>query len=162
MKLLLFIIALFIIIYIYCYFIYPNEITILQTNLSDFTFDLLLKRQPLVIEDCVENIIPVIDAWFSYNIVDDVSFETKRLWNINYHKYLLIYSLSDTEVLLYKAGNKVIDDVPDDQEPVLAIQLKQYQSVIVPYRWYYNIKNINDVKLYGIHDYITNIVEYFI
>jgi len=40
--------------------------------------------------------------------------------------------------------------------------LKKTQSIVIPYRWYYNIKNKDDVKLYGIHDYVTYFVDFFI
>jgi len=79
------------------------------------------------------------------------------MWNLNVHKYIFLYSLEDTEILLYQAGNKVKDDVPDNREPVLSITLKKYQSIVVPHRWYYNVPSKNDVKIYGIHDYVTYI-----
>lgn len=158
MKVILLILVI-IIIYIYGYFIYPSDISILQSSLSNFNFNLLLKRQPLVIDDKVKNIIGVIDAWFSYNIIQDHIFNEKRIWNINEYKYLVIYCTNDDDILLYQAGNKVIDDTPDNREPVINIILKQNQFVVIPYRWYYNIKNINSFKLYGIHDYITYILD---
>jgi hypothetical protein len=133
-------------------------VSILQTNLQEFDFNLLLKRQPLVIEDCVKDIVGVINSWFSPNIVQDIVFDNKRIWNINSHKYLCVYALDDAEVLLYAPGHKVIDDTPDNSEPVIAINLKASQSVIVPYRWYFNTKN--NVKLYGIHDYITYLIDF--
>lgn len=151
-----------IIAYVYCYFIHPLHISILQTNLEDFNFNLLLKKQPLVIEDQIKDIINVINSWFSPNIIQDVKYNEKRVWNVNYHKYLYVYALCDTELLLFAPGNKVIDDVPDHNEPVIAIKLKTNQSTIIPFRWYYNIKNIDDMKLYGIHDYVTYVLDFII
>ena len=153
-----YIIILCIIFYVYCYFIYPTNVSILQTTLKEFDFHLLLKRQPLVIEDCIKDVIHVIRSWFSPNIIQDIVYDSKRIWNVNSHKYLYVYALKDTEVLLYAPGHKVIDDNPDNNEPVIAITLRASQSVIIPYRWYYNVKN--DVKLYGIHDYITYAVDF--
>ena len=153
-----YVIILCIIFYVYCYFVFPNNVSILQTSLQEFDFNLLLKRQPLVIEDCIKDVISVINSWFSPNIIQDIMFDTKRIWNINSHKYLFVYALDDTEILLYAPGHKVNDDNPDNSEPVIAIKLKASQSVIVPYRWYYNTKN--NVKLYGIHDYITYLIDF--
>ena len=147
-----------ILIYVYCYFIFPDDIIILQSTLKDFEYNMLLRSQPLVIEDKVKEIIVLMKTWFKGNIIQDINFDHNRIWNINNHKYLLIYTIEDTEVLLYQAGNTVIDDLPDNREPVLSITLKKFQSTIVPYRWYYNISNKNDVKLYGIHDYITYVI----
>jgi len=152
-------VAIFVLLYAYCYFIYPHHISIIQTNLSDFNFNMLLERQPLVIEDNVKDIFTVLNSWFGYNFIQDVEFDNKRIWNINFHKYLYCYTTEDTEILLYKAGNKVNNDVPDNTEPVLAIKLKKNQGVIIPYKWFYNVKNINTMKLYGIHDYITYLMD---
>ena len=152
----------FILAYIYCYFIYPSYISIIQTSLEDFDFNLLLKRQPIVIEDRIKDIINVINSWFSPNIIQDIQFDTKRIWNVNSHKYLYVYTLIDSELLLFAPGNKVTDDVPDSNESVIEIKLKANQSAIIPFRWYYSIKNIDDVKLYGIHDYITYALDFIV
>ena len=161
MKIFIFIV-LVVLLYAYCYFVYPHHISIIQSTLSEFNFNMLLERQPLVIEDTVKDIFMVLNSWFSFNIIQDIEFNQNRLWNINFHKYLYCYSTEDTEILLYKAGNNVTNDTPDNSEPVIAIKLKQKQSLIIPYRWYYNIKNINDVKLYGIHDYVTYVIDVII
>lgn len=161
MKIFIFILLL-VILYAYCYFIYPHHISIIQATLSEFNFNMLLERQPLVIEDNVKDVFAVLNSWFSINIIEDIEFDSKRLWNINFHKYLYCYSTEDTEILLYKAGKTVSGDTPDNTEPVIAIKLKKNQSCIIPYRWYYNIKNINSIKLYGIHDYITYILDIII
>jgi len=157
----IFFIILFIaVIYAYCYFIYPSHISIVQTSLQDFDFNLLLNRQPLVIEDQIKDVLSVISSWFSPNIVQDIQFDKKRTWNINFHKYLYCYATDDTDILLYPPGNKVVNDVPDNREPILAIKLKKNQSLVIPYRWYYNAPT--NVKLYAIHDYMTYILAIII
>lgn len=140
--------------YTYCYFIFPDNITILQCSLDEFDFPYLYRRQPLVIEDYIANVSNIIQIWFSSNIVQNVTLQPKQLWNLNCHKYLYVYAQHDTEILLYGPGKKVENDTPDNSEPVVSIQLKKAQSLIVPYRWYYNI-DLDNVQLYGIHDYIT-------
>jgi len=161
MKIFIFIL-LFVILYAYCYFVYPRHISIIQASLSEFNFNMLLERQPLVIQDNIKDIFTVLNSWFSINIIEDLEFDQNRLWNINFHKYLYCYSTEDTEILLYKAGNTVTGDTPDNTKPVIPIKLKKNQSLIIPYRWYYNIKNINSIKLYGIHDYVTYILDIII
>jgi hypothetical protein len=127
----------------------------LQTNLNDFDFSLLLERQPLVIEDYIVDILAVIKSWFSSNIVQDTVYNDKYDWNQNNHKFMFVYALEDTEILLYPPNKKIINDTPDNDEPIIGIQLKASQSLIIPFKWCYNIKNTNSIKLYGIHDYIT-------
>ncbi len=161
MKLII-IILLIIVAYAYCYFIFPKDVSILQTSIRDFNFDLLNKRQPLVIEDSIPNdMSSLISSWFSPNIVvypvNTVS--DGHSWNINVYKYLLAYAQTDTEILLYQSGQKMVNNMPDINEPVIAIKMKAYQSVVIPYRWYYNIKTKDEYSLYGIHDYITYTVD---
>jgi hypothetical protein len=71
----------------------------------------------------------------------------------------MIYCLEDTEVLLYKAGYPVKNNIPDNKEIIIAVKVKSNHCIIVPYKWYYNIKNNTNIKLYGIHDYITYILN---
>ncbi len=162
MKLYLIITICIILFYIYCYFINPTYISILQTSLQEFDFNMLFKKQPLVIEDKTKNVLSILQAWFSPNIIQDTNYNNDRTWNMNTYKYLYCYALYDTEIFIYSPIKTIIDDKPDTNEPILAIKLKTNQSLIIPYRWYYNIKNNNDIKLYGIHDYITFVLGYFI
>lgn len=155
-----YIIFIIIVVYIYCYFIFPPDISILQTSIDNYDFNMLLKRQPLVLEDHNKKILNVINSLFSGNIIKDVKFDKKYIWNLNVYKYLYIYALNDTEILLYPPKIKVLNDTPNNNEPVVSIMLHKYQSVIIPFRWYYNIKNIEDTKLYGIHDYITYLLDF--
>lgn len=157
-----YIIIICIIFYIYCYFVFPKNISILQSSLDEFNFNMLLKRHPLVIEDTVKDILSLLKLWFSPNIVQNINYDPKRLWNINSHKYLYVYSLENTEILIYPPTKKVVNDLPDNTEPIISIKLKKYQSLVIPYRWYYNINDIDKLKLYGIHDYITYLLDYII
>lgn len=157
MKKIIISIVFILLIYIYCYFIQPPYISVIQTTLNDFDFNLLLNKQPLVVGDKIKDVLVLLNCWFSPNIIQDIEFDNKRHWNINFHKYLFCYATDDTEILLYSSKHKVIDDVADDREPIIAIQLKKSQCLIIPYRWYYNIKN--NSKMYGIHDYITYLLD---
>lgn len=160
MKKILLIILFVAVVYTYCYFIFPSHISILQTSLQDFDFNLLLNRQPVVIEDKIKDVRSVLSSWFSPNIIEDIQFDKKRTWNINFHKYLFCYATDDADILLYPPGNKVVNDVPDNREPIIAVKLKKGQSLVIPYRWYYNAPN--NIKLYGIHDYITYILAFIL
>lgn len=146
-------------IYIYSYFIFPLSIVIIQTTLSDFNFNLLTEKQPIILGDKITDVNTIITSWFKFNIIQDILFNFKYNWNINYHKYLMIYCLEDTEILLYKAGYSVKNNVPDNKEIIVAVKVKENHCIIIPYKWYYNIKNNNNIKLYGIHDYITYILN---
>lgn len=149
--------------YAYCYFIFPDNISILQSSINTFDFNLLYKRQPLVIDDAIADIDSLLKLWFTPNIIQtDITIDSKTIWSLNCYKYCYIHALNDTEVMLCSATSKVTDDIADNNEPVIAIPIKTAQGIIIPYRWHYNIKNNTDVKLYGIHDYMTYILDILI
>ena len=147
--------------YIYCYFIFPISVSILQTTLNDFDFNLLLQRQPLVIGDKIININDIIKLWFSPNIVNNhiLNYTDNDMWLLNNYKYMLAYCINDTELLLYQAGQKIYNNEPDINEPILAIKLTKYQCIIIPFKWYFNIKNNEDIQFIGIHDYVTSFIS---
>lgn len=162
MKIYLYIILIIFILYSLCYFIYPNSIIILQTTLNEFDFNQLLQKQPLVIGDKIIDIDKLINNWFSPNIINKNNLIKNDTWNTNKYKYLFIYSLKDTEILLSKAGTKLIKGFPDENdEIIISIKLYENQGLIIPYRWHYYIDN-NNIKNIGIHDYITYLIQHIL
>jgi len=155
MKLYL-ILLIIIIFYICCYFIFPSNILILQTTITDFNFSLLHSRQPIVITDYLQEKEKLIHSWFNYNIIKDLydNDNDNNDWQQNNYKYLFINANNDTEIIIYKAS--VFFRIPDENEQIIAIKLEKNQSIILPYKWRYYIKNKNDVQMWGINDYITS------
>ena len=155
MKLLIIILTIIIIIYAYCYYIFPNEISILQTDLSNFNFSLLSSRQPIVISDFIQNPLEVINSWFNYNIInsnmnDNNNNNNNNDWIHNNYKYLFINAYDDTEVIIYKAEITKIN--PKAEDNIIIIKLQKNQSLILPFKWKYYSNNINK---WGIDDLIT-------
>lgn len=146
-------------IYASLYFIYKDDIAIHQTNVNNFDFSLLYTKQPLIIEDSIADVNNLIDLWFKANIIDDVY--VTNLWNRNAHKYLLVYaSDNESEITLYHASKKLINNIPENDDSMITIKLKNRKILFIPYRWYYNITG--NVQLYGIHDYITYVISKFL
>ena len=152
MKLLIIILSIIIIIYAYCYYIFPNDITILQTDLSNFNFNLLTARQPIVISDFIQEPSDVIKSWFNYNIINANANANANDndWIHNNYKYLFINANDDTEVIIYKAEITKINPKPEDN--IIIIKLLKNQSLILPFKWKYYATNINKI---GIDDLIT-------
>lgn len=152
MKLLIIILTIIIIIYAYCYYIFPNEISILQTDLSNFNFSLLSSRQPIVISDFIQNPLEVINSWFNYNIINSNMNDNNNNndWIHNNYKYLFINAYDDTEVIIYKAEITKIN--PKAEDNIIIIKLQKNQSLILPFKWKYYSNNINK---WGIDDLIT-------
>jgi hypothetical protein len=149
MKFNLFIII--ILIYICCYFIFPKEIYILQSNISEFNFSSLISRQPIVLIDYLQESEKLINLWFNYNFINQIKIDDN--WIHNKNKYLFINALKDTEIIIYKAT--YFQYIPNENDKIIAIKLQKSQSLIIPYRWNYYL-NSNEVSIWGINDLITS------
>lgn len=152
----IFIIIFIIIIYTLCYYIFPTDITILQTTIEHFNFDLLSTRQPIVISDYLKNPEEIINSWFKYNIInkidddDNDNDENNNDWKQNNNKYLFINANEDTEIIIYKA-ERTKENPPEDGK-IIIIKLEKNQSIILPFKWkYYG----NKIDKWIIDDYIT-------
>lgn len=151
MKLLIIILLIIVLIYAYCYYIFPKEVSILQTDLTNFNFNLLSARQPIVISDFIQDPSEVIKSWFNYNIINpDNNDNNNDDWKHNNYKYLFINATQDTEVIIYKAEITKINPKPEDN--IIIIKLQKNQSLILPFKWKYYSNNINK---WGIDDLIT-------
>jgi hypothetical protein len=138
------------------YYIFPEEITIYQTDLDHFDYNILYKKQLIIIEDDIQNMNTVLSI-FNTNIINE-NVNIHNLWNKNRYKYLLIQSKGISEITLSHPYDKYIDGVTPTQESSLTtIKLKNNKILIIPFNWRYHIDN-NNVNTYAIHDYITYIL----
>ncbi len=151
-KTYLIIFLIFIILYICCYYIHPNSIVILQSNINDFELNNLYEKQPIVIEDKIIDYELLINSWFKQNIKETIP-ETNiinEIWIENKYKYLYINNNSNEDILeIFINNNK-------NNEDILAIKLYPNQSLIMPFKWNYYIPSSSPTpNIIGIHDYIT-------
>ena len=51
------------------YYLHNNEISIYQVNIKNFDFDLLYKKQPIVISEQITDIDTIVGNWFNFNII---------------------------------------------------------------------------------------------
>ena len=59
------------------------------------------------------------------------------------------------QIYLFQIQKKLKFETPTENDIVIDIQLKKDQTLILSFKWYYSLIEKEDVKLYGIHDYIT-------
>lgn len=146
------------ILYSYLYFIHKEDIVLHQTNIYNFDFSLLYNKQPIIIEDRVKELDTILSSWFTQNIVHKYLL-VDELWKKNNYKYTIIYALNDTEITISHPYTNL--EIDDSIYPLTTIKLKNNMFMIIPFKWKYNIKNIKDVVVYGIHDYVTYILDIF-
>lgn len=150
-------------IYIWSYLRFPQHVTVLQTTLRDFNFDMLREKQPLVIQDHVVEFQDLQKRWFGPNFTRAyASPSSHNVWYRNVAKYLVFCAAEEGDIYVYPAGKKMIrtEDgafVPDPQEALLAIHVQPKQVLILPYRWHYLLSIPCDVL--EIHDLITLVVK---
>lgn len=145
------------IVYLRFYFKSPKDVAILQTTLQNFSFEILREKQPLVIQDRIQNLQEIKKTWFKHIVAKDVTLNADELstWYTNKYKYLILHPSSSCEVLLYPASEKLVDGVPPENATLVAIKLAEHQMVIIPYRMHYSISSSINVPGLGVHDYIT-------
>lgn len=142
-------------VWVYVRFAYkvPARVMILQSSLADFDLKMLLEKQPIVIQDRVEDIQPIWNGWFRYNMKSPFEITPEMEWIKNRYKYMLLHGLEDGEVLLCSPGCKTTNGVPDPSEEVIAIKLYKGMSLLIPYRWHLAVAH--KVFANGAHDLIT-------
>ena len=153
------ILSIFIIIYIICYFIPPKTISINQTKLLNFKFNLLYERHPLIIYDQISNLTDIKNKWFQYNITNQTTCENIK-WIRNCHKYLVLSPFEDSEIHICNPYTNIVNGIPCTDTKILSINLKKNQIVIIPYRWY--VYTDFNSEILHVHDIITYLTSYFV
>ena len=167
------IILVIIAIYIYSYYWYPPTVSILQTRPYEFKPDMLLERQPIVIENNASSLEDLHSAFFKLNPTEEFKLVGSDTWHGNPFKYVAIQLRTSGEILLSPATTRMIpntdpdtaaatigatDDVmiPDPTDSnLLAIRAQAGEIIMIPFHWHYLITGKLKVKCLGIHDYVT-------
>jgi len=160
-------IFLFIVLYIYSYYRYPGNVSILQTGPTEFRSTMLLEKQPIIIEHNASTLEDLKDGFFGWTPTTKFNISGSQIWHRNQYKYVAIQLENPGEIILCPPAAKMIpvptttadtsvEQIPDPTDAkLLAIQAKAGEIVILPFHWRYLITPKLDVKCMGIHDFIT-------
>ena len=97
----------------------------------------------------------MLSALHDFETVQITSTEAQLL-----SKYTLIYAKIDISIFI--SNPKYFSTkIPNENDTVIEIKLKKYNSLILPFKWYnsLNEENKDTVIIQGIHDYITYILS---
>lgn len=148
-------------IYIYSYYKYPAKTQIIQTTMRNFNYDILLQKQPVIIDSADVNLDDLRRRWFYLNIVNRATVAPSQEWHDNKYKYTVMQANDKGEILLYPASKKMSSDgsasVPDPNESLLAIQISKGQLIILPFHWKYLVPDITVDCLV-----VNDLVSYFL
>lgn len=163
-SILFIVLCIIVVVYISYYYRYPTAITILQTTLQNFYFDMLREKQPIVIQDRVVNTDDMMRAWFKYNSTHTFDLQTSDAsnpsWIRNNYKYTLIHCRKPCEVLIASAKDVPKNNVLPDNATIVALRLSADQCVIIPYHMHYAVTHSEKTIVHcaGVHDWITRII----
>jgi len=157
------VILLSIILYVYSYYTYPENIAILQSRPHEFSTDMLLEKQPIIIENNnISTLNDLKNACFKWSPTQMFNISGSTLWHYNKFKYVAIQLETHGEIILCPPNTKMLlekntnQQIPDPENTnLLAIQAKANEIVILPLHWRYIISKKLDVNCMGIHDWIT-------
>jgi hypothetical protein len=104
---------------------FPDNIQILQTSLENFYDDLLLEKQPIIIQDRIKDIYQFIDLlkYIYDNKIDlinkEIPIEYQNKLFINKYRYVLIYNNIDNfESIEEKDDEGIILNTYDKEIPI--------------------------------------------
>ena len=160
-KILITLIILFAI-YVYSYYRSPKHTHVIQSHIRMFKPELLLEKQPVIIDDNDFNIESLKSLYFNINPSNHFVLQHNDIWCRNKYKYLLLQSTyGPCDILLCNPNDadssKNIpyeSDSDTESSDIVEIQLSEGQIVIIPFNWLYLIID-SKVDCLGIHDYIT-------
>jgi hypothetical protein len=160
LKYILIFLTILIVIYIFTYYNYPKKSQIYQTQIEKFKWDILLNKQPVIIDSKTINLEEFTKKWFYLNIINNFELSNSDIWNDNKYKYLIIQANNNGEILLYPASKKMVNEngnkIPDTEESLVALQISEGQIIILPFHWKF-LTTIN-IKCVGVND----IISYFL
>lgn len=160
-----------VILYVASYYRYPKFVSILQTSLSKFSPDLLLEKQPVVIDNNDCDLEEIQSRWFAVNFTTPYTLSASDTWHTNKFKYNVIQGIAgsagavgadaNAEVFLCNPNTLLGMDGAPIQDPatqIVGLHLAEGQILIIPFHWYYMISG-SGVKCLGVNDLITSIVH---
>ena len=103
------------ILYIYSYYRYPQNTYIMQSHIRMLKPEILLEKQPLVIDDNNYDINVFKTKWFNINPSQNFILNANPNWYINKYKYIIIQAkFGPTDILICNPNNKdKNEDIPN-------------------------------------------------
>lgn len=136
------------------YHYHPKTITINQTTIQNFNFNLLYQKNPIVIVDNIINLNDVLNLWFKYNFIYALK-DIQNNWKQSNAKYSILHNNSNSKIELHICNPhvKINNKMPTSDSKIITINLSENQFIILPFKWYYYLEN--NLEIINIHDVYT-------
>lgn len=144
-------------IYVSYYYRYPSTVSIIQASFDRLELNLFQEKQPIVLDEPIEDIQNLKKSWFKWNYTKyyQISDQVPEKWYKNQYKYLVIQPQESIELYLCPAHVKLVNNIPSTEETLIIMKLKPRQIVILPFHWKYMIQIYQPIYYLGVHDAIT-------
>lgn len=143
--------------YIYSYYRSPKNTYIIQSHIRMFKPEILLDKQPIIIDDNDYDILTLKSTFMSINPSHNFILTGQDTWCKNKYKYLMIQSkIGPCDILLCNPNSvntSTNTPVESDATEIVEAQLSENQILIVPFNWIYLVNS--QVDCIGVHDFIT-------
>lgn len=142
------------------YHYHPKKITINQTTIQNFNFNLLYQKHPIVIIDNIINLNDVLNLWFKYNFIYALK-DIQNNWKQSNAKYSILHNNSNSKIELHICNPhvKINNKMPTSDSKIITINLSKNQFIILPFKWYYYLEN--NLEIINIHDVYTMALSQF-
>lgn len=142
-------------IYVYSYYLNPGSVSVLQTSALYFSPNMLLEKQPVVVEDGGKDFFGTVTKQWSFT--KHVPTSAVGVWYKNKFKHVAFSARVPTELLVCPATVKRdIEGIPVNEAAIIAFKMQQGQTVFIPFHWsYYIPASPQDIDSVGIHDIVT-------
>jgi hypothetical protein len=149
-KLVIVIIALLIVNYLRFYLTVVKHVKIIQVSIAELSLSLLLKKNPIVLNERIVNPLNLLQTVFKY------SYIFKRIQNINTSseftqnkaRYVILSSRSDN------CSVHILNPLMT-QEAYVDVKLHNNMVMILPFRWFYRLPNPSQISSIHIEDTIS-------
>ncbi len=126
--------------------------SIIQIPSQSFKYELLTEKQPVIIEN--NDIQKMFDKFpFGFNIKKRVELQNDN-WNTVRQKHFIMHAVDYVDIMIYPPYKKHTKGIPDPNENILTIQLSPGQTLILPYKWIFNV-DISKIQSLGVNDFIS-------
>jgi len=123
-----------------------------------FKPEILLDKQPIIIDDNDVNITEFKSNIFGINPSHTFILNNSEIWYKNKYKYLILQSKNGSSNILLcnpnYVDNKTNKPIESENTEIVEVQLSEGQVLVLPFNWLYYVQN-STVDCIGIHDYIT-------
>lgn len=162
-KLAAFVIALVVFVYLRFYLTVSKDIKIMQLSVLELTPSILMKKQPIVLDERIVNPMSLLQTVFKYMYVykrlKAVEDDTQSKYTQNKARFLVLFSNNGTNSI--EIANPCFKQRDSVEPPFIEIMLHANMCMIVPHKWLYRVNTPRGVSSIALDDVLSLVMSAF-